>query len=128
MWHDVFIVCIADKFVLLFIVWFIEYNDGGAYSCIYREINSGKAINIDTIQSRISVTIVQRRSNFLLLTIKNQRSTAIIATVNVDTSAVNVGVKLTNLQRNAPNIQSSSNAADNVIGIDTHNTIKSFRP
>jgi hypothetical protein len=115
--------------VLLFIVWFIEYDSGGgAYSSICREINSGKAINIDTIQSRISVTIVQRRSNFLLLTIKNQRSTAIIATVNVDTSAVNVGVKLTNLQRNAPNIQSSSNAADSVIGIDTHNTNKSFRP
>src|SRR5690349_4588866 len=92
---------------------------GGANSSKCREINSGKAINIETNQSKISVTIVKRRSNFFLLTIKNHRSTAIIATVNVDTSAVNVGVKLTNLHKNAPNIQCSSNAADNVIGIDT---------
>ena len=37
-------------------------------------------------------------------------------------------VKLTNLHRNAPNTQCSSKAADNVIGIDPHKTIKSFIP
>jgi hypothetical protein len=59
---------------------------------------------------------------------KNHRSTAITATVNVDINAVNVEVKLMNLQRNVPNIQLLSNAAESVIGIDTHRTMRSLRP
>ena len=77
----------------------------GTNSCSCLEINSGNAIKIETSHSKTKVKIVQRRSNFCLFTIKNQRSTAMTATVNVDTSAVNVGVKLTNLHRNAPNTQ-----------------------
>jgi len=53
---------------------------------------------------------------------------AMTATVNVETKAVNVGVKLTNLQRNAPNTQFSNRAADSVIGIDTQSTMRSLRP